>query len=80
MFGTFQNHLAKQLDTIRAAGTFKQERVILSPQGTTIRVSDGQPVLHLCASNYLGLAQHLANRSILFRSQAASPHSVSKRH
>jgi glycine C-acetyltransferase len=45
---------------IRAAGTYKSERVIMTPQGTTIRVADGQPVLNLCANNYLGLAQHPA--------------------
>ena len=56
----FQDHLANQLDEIRAAGTYKQERVIVTPQGTTIRVADGKPVLNLCANNYLGLAQHPA--------------------
>lgn len=54
----FQQYLASQLDAIRAAGTFKAERVIQTPQGTHVRVSDGQPVLNLCANNYLGLAQH----------------------
>jgi glycine C-acetyltransferase len=60
MFDTFQSHLRQQLDDIRAAGTWKTERVIVTPQGTTIRVSDGKPVLNLCANNYLGLAQHPA--------------------
>ena len=60
MFETFQPHLRHQLDDIRAAGTWKTERVIATPQGTTIRVSDGKPVLNLCANNYLGLAQHPA--------------------
>src|SRR5690348_17531344 len=54
----FKDHLEAQLSAIRSAGTYKQERVILTPQGTTIRVADGQPVLNLCANNYLGLAQH----------------------
>jgi glycine C-acetyltransferase len=58
MFGSFQQHLEQQLADIRAAGTYKRERVIATPQGTTIRVSDGKPVLNLCANNYLGLAQH----------------------
>ncbi len=58
----FTAHLAAQLHAIRAAGTYKRERVILTPQGTTIRVADGQPVLNLCANNYLGLAQHPAVR------------------
>jgi glycine C-acetyltransferase len=60
MFGHFQQHVRKQLEEIQEAGTYKRERVIVTPQGTTIRVSDGQPVLNLCANNYLGLAQHPA--------------------
>lgn len=60
MLHAFQNHLAKQLNEIRTAGTYKHERVIVTPQGTTIRVADGKPVLNLCANNYLGLAQHPA--------------------
>jgi glycine C-acetyltransferase len=60
MLGQYKNHLTAQLAEIRAAGTYKQERVIMTPQGTTIRVSDGRPVLNLCANNYLGLAQHPA--------------------
>ena len=57
---SFRDHLSKELDLIRAAGTYKRERVIITPQGTTIRVADGKPVLNLCANNYLGLAQHPA--------------------
>ncbi len=60
MFDQFKIHLQHQLDDIRAAGTWKRERVIVTPQGTTIRVSDGKPVLNFCANNYLGLAQHPA--------------------
>src|SRR6266550_3047421 len=58
MTTSFQQHLSAQLADIRAAGTYKRERVIVTPQGTSIRVSDGKPVLNLCANNYLGLAQH----------------------
>ena len=60
MTTSFQQHLSAQLADIRAAGTYKRERVIITPQGTTIRVADGKPVLNLCANNYLGLAQHPA--------------------
>jgi glycine C-acetyltransferase len=60
MHDEFQKYLARQLADIRAAGTYKNERVLMTPQGTTIRVADGQPVLNLCANNYLGLAQHAA--------------------
>jgi glycine C-acetyltransferase len=56
----FLTHVQAQLEGIRSAGTYKRERVIVTPQGTTIRVSDGKPVLNLCSNNYLGLAQHPA--------------------
>lgn len=48
-----------QLDAVKAAGTYKKERVITSPQSSTIAVagSAGQ-VLNFCANNYLGLASH----------------------
>ena len=58
MYGSFEAHLATQLDEIRRNGLYKSERVISTPQGTYVRVADGQPVLNLCANNYLGLAQH----------------------
>src|ERR1051325_2875573 len=57
---TFKRQMEAQLAEISAAGAYKRERVIVTPQGTTIRVADGQPVLNLCANNYLGLAQHPA--------------------
>jgi glycine C-acetyltransferase len=60
MHSSFIQHLEKEVSGIRAAGTYKTERVIITPQGTTIRVADGKPVLNLCANNYLGLAQHPA--------------------
>ena len=56
----FKEHVEAQLAGIRDAGTYKNERVIVTPQGATIRVADGKPVLNLCANNYLGLAQHPA--------------------
>ncbi len=49
--------LVQQLADIRAAGLYKHERQLLSPQGTDIRVAQG-PVLNLCTNNYLGLANH----------------------
>jgi glycine C-acetyltransferase len=57
---TIKSQLETQLADIRQAGTYKNERVIITPQGTTIRVADGKPVLNFCANNYLGLAQHPA--------------------
>jgi len=58
MYNSCKQHFESQLEVIRQAGTYKRERVIMTPQGTTIRVADGKPVLNLCANNYLGLAQH----------------------
>lgn len=49
--------LASQLQEMREAGLYKEERVLLSPQGATIKVKQGE-VLNFCANNYLGLAGH----------------------
>jgi len=60
MFASMKDHLLAQLDQIRAAGTYKRERIITTPQDAHIRVGDSKPVLNLCANNYLGLAEHPA--------------------
>ncbi|MGH7135322.1 MAG: glycine C-acetyltransferase [Pirellulales bacterium] len=59
MYGAFQQHLSQQLDEIRAAGLYKGERRLTSPQHAHIGVARGE-VLNLCANNYLGLADHPA--------------------
>jgi glycine C-acetyltransferase len=56
VFTSIQQEISGELDEIRSAGLFKAERVIVSPQGSSIRVGDGKEVLNLCANNYLGLA------------------------
>src|ERR1051326_4735656 len=60
MYGSIKDHFMAQLDQIRAAGTYKRERIITTPQDAHIRVGEGKPVLNLCANNYLGLAEHPA--------------------
>jgi glycine C-acetyltransferase len=55
----FQNHLARELESIRRQGLYKTERPLSTPQRAHIRTSDGKEVLNLCANNYLGLADHL---------------------
>ncbi len=60
MYTTMRTDLGAELDAIRAAGLYKTERVLSSPQEAHIRVGDGPDVLNLCANNYLGLADHPA--------------------
>ncbi len=52
-----KENLAKQLDEIRQAGLYKDERVIVTPQGSEIKVKEGE-VINFCANNYLGLSNH----------------------
>ncbi len=59
MFEQARAQFAATLDEIRAAGLYKRERVIDSPQGASI-VTAGQTVLNFCANNYLGLSSHPA--------------------
>jgi len=49
---------AAELAELRAAGLFKAERIITSPQSAEITLADGRRVLNFCANNYLGLADH----------------------
>src|SRR5688572_22667722 len=60
MVDAFRKHLQAQLEEISAAGTYKRERIITTPQDAHIRVGEGRPVLNMCANNYLGLAEHPA--------------------
>jgi len=56
MYKDYQQHLAQVLSEIREAGLYKNERVIVSPQGAEITLDSGQKVLNFCANNYLGLS------------------------
>ncbi len=58
MYGQFQKHLQSTLDEIRAAGLYKNERVIITPQSSGIKVAGGKDVVNFCANNYLGLADN----------------------
>lgn len=60
--------LGEQLEGIKAAGTWKNERVITSPQSMKITVSQGnQPLLNFCANNYLGLSVSILKVCIFHR-------------
>ena len=57
MYGRARDLVIGVLDEIRQSGLYKEERVIASPQGPSIRVASGE-VLNFCANNYLGLSSH----------------------
>lgn len=57
MYGKIKDHLQKELNNIREAGLYKNERIIESPQGAEIIVK-GKKCLNFCANNYLGLSSH----------------------
>tara|TARA_B100001741_G_scaffold135379_1_gene111544 strand:+ start:341 stop:1528 length:1188 start_codon:yes stop_codon:yes gene_type:complete len=58
MYGAYKEHLKKQLEEIKSSGLYKNERIIVTPQGGDIKVSDGSEVVNFCANNYLGLSSH----------------------
>ena len=58
MYGKFKDHLEKELTDIRNAGLYKDERIIVTAQGTTINVNTSEKVLNFCANNYLGLSNN----------------------
>ena len=60
MYQNFKSFLQNELDSIEKAGLYKNERIIVSPQGALIKVADGKEVLNFCANNYLGLSNHPA--------------------
>ena len=57
MYGKIKEHLQKELADIKAAGLYKTERIIESPQRAEIDVA-GKKVLNFCANNYLGLSDN----------------------
>ena len=50
--------LEENLNEVRSAGLYKEERIIAGPQGAWIEIEGGRKVLNLCANNYLGLSGH----------------------
>ena len=57
MYGKIKTYLQQELAAIEAAGLYKKERVICSPQRAAIEVG-GREVLNFCANNYLGLSDN----------------------
>jgi len=67
MFDNVRKGYSEELDSIREAGTYKEERIISSPQSAAIEVPQGE-VINFCANNYLGLAD---NPEIIARAKRA---------
>ncbi len=57
MYDTLKPILISELEEIKSAGLYKQERIISSPQGADI-IANGKAVINFCANNYLGLSSH----------------------
>ncbi len=57
MYDTLKPILKAELEEIKSAGLYKQERIISSPQGADI-IANGKEVINFCANNYLGLSSH----------------------
>ncbi len=68
MYTKFQKHLSNITGEIKEAGLYKEERIIISPQGAEIELNTGQKVLNFCANNYLGLS----NNPLLIEAAKAS--------
>ena len=48
----------KEVEDIKAAGLFKGEVPIVSPQSAKVQLEDGRTVINMCANNYLGLGDN----------------------
>jgi glycine C-acetyltransferase len=68
MYTNFQKYLTGIISGIKEEGLYKNERVIVSPQGAEIELNTGQKVLNFCANNYLGLSN---NESLIEAARAA---------
>ncbi|MBP7487124.1 MAG: glycine C-acetyltransferase [Parabacteroides sp.] len=56
MYGKMKDFLANELAEIKAAGLYKNERIITTSQKADIKVNAGEEVINFCANNYLGLS------------------------
>ena len=68
MYGKFKDFLSQELANIEAAGLYKKERIITTPQRADIQVNAGEGVLNFCANNYLGLSD---NKRLIEAAKAA---------
>ena len=60
MYEQYKPIITKEIESIKEAGLYKKERVIISPQAAEITIQGGEKVYNFCANNYLGLSSHPA--------------------
>ncbi|MGB0884963.1 MAG: glycine C-acetyltransferase [Chitinophagales bacterium] len=58
MYKNLKEAFAQEIQEIKDAGLYKEERVITTPQSSSINTTKGNDVLNFCANNYLGLSSH----------------------
>ena len=55
---TALNYFRQTCETIEKEGLTKNEKIITTPQGAKVKLSDGREVINMCANNYLGLGNN----------------------
>jgi glycine C-acetyltransferase len=58
MYEQYKSFITKEIESIKEAGLYKNERIITSPQSAEITIQGGEKVYNFCANNYLGLSSH----------------------
>ena len=58
MYGKIKEYLSEELQAIETNGLMKKERIIVTPQGASVKINSGEEVVIMCANNYLGLSSH----------------------
>ena len=58
MYGKFQTYLQETIADLKAKSLYKNEKIIATPQGSTVLLDNGTKLINMCANNYLGLANH----------------------
>ena len=58
MYGKFQDHLKETIADLKAKSLYKEEKIIATPQSSSVVLENGTKLINMCANNYLGLANH----------------------
>ncbi len=58
MYKNFKPYLKSEIIKTKNSGLYKKERIITSPQNSSINTNKDKDIINLCANNYLGLSSH----------------------